>query len=59
MELTNMKEKIRICFERLQGLNVPATRDNMERLLQTLYDLQEIYNELEDEQDGRQKADPG
>lgn len=58
-----MKEKISACYDRLQGLDIKPTRKNMEVLLQTLYDLQEIYNELEEKEhaggeDGGQ-ADPG
>ena len=53
-----MKEKISACYERLQTLDMPMTKGNMETLLQTLYDLQEIYQELERmEHDGRTKVD--
>ena len=45
-----MKEKINNCFERLQMLDIKPTMTNMEILLQTLYDLREIYNELEKEE---------
>ena len=41
-----MLEKLEKCFERLQGLNISPTLHNMETLLQTLYDLREVYNEL-------------
>ena len=54
-----MREKIEACFKRLQTLSILPTRDNMEKLLQTLYDLEEVYNKLkEDEGDGRPAADP-
>lgn len=56
-----MKEKIEECFDRLQTLDVKPTLKNMEILVQTLYDLREIYNQLntEEEQDGRgDEADP-
>ena len=53
-----MKEKIEACFNRLQGLDVKPTLSNMETLVQTLYDLREVYNELERiEQDGKQAVD--
>ena len=53
-----MKEKLEACFDRLQGLQIAPTLDNMEKLLKTLYDLQDIYNQLKDgETDGRQQAD--
>ena len=56
-----MKEKLEACFERLQMLDIKPTLKNMEALVQTLYDLREIYNELgKGEQDGRgPEADPG
>lgn len=55
-----MKEKLKACYERLQTLDLPATRGNMQTLLQTLYDIQEVYKELERmETDGRTEIDPG
>lgn len=51
-----MKEKIEKCFDRLQNLQIRPTLANMEILVQTLYDLREIYNELE-ENDGRAETD--
>lgn len=55
-----MKERLERCFDRLQNLEVKPTLHNMETLLQTLYDLREIYNELnkDGEDDGRTAADP-
>jgi hypothetical protein len=44
-----MKEKIDACYKRLQTLDIAPTRANMEALLQTLYDLRDIYEELERE----------
>lgn len=57
----SMKEKIAKCYERLQGMTMQMTRDNMEKMLKTLYELQEVYEELERmEADGnRAEADPG
>ena len=53
-----MKEKIEACFNRLQCLEITPTLSNMEKLVQTLYDLRDVYNELERmEQDGRAKVD--
>lgn len=53
-----MKEKIEACFNRLQGLDIKPTLNNMETLVQTLYDLREVYNELERiESDGRTAVD--
>ena len=54
-----MREKIEACFRRLQTLDIRPTLENMEKLVQTLYDLREIYNRLEEEpDDGRDEADP-
>lgn len=52
-----MKEKLEACFQRLQKLEIQPTLGNMEKLVQTLYDLREIYNEL-GENDGRTETDP-
>jgi len=56
-----MKEKLSAIYDRLQDLDLKPTKHNMETLLQTLYDLQEIYRELnrEEQADGGQAADPG
>ena len=43
-----MLEKLEKCFERLQSLAISPTLSNMEILLQTLYDLREVYNELKE-----------
>lgn len=51
-----MKEKLEACFERLQNLDIQPTLSNMEKLVQTLYDLREIYKEL-GENDGRSEID--
>lgn len=55
--MINMLEKIEACFERLQGLEIKPTLTNMETLVQTLYDLREVYNELK-EGEGDGKTDP-
>lgn len=54
-----MKEKLEACFRRLQTLEIQPTLGNMEKLLNTLYDLREVYNELnkEGDEDGRAAAD--
>jgi len=54
-----MLEKLEACYERLQGLDIRPTVSNMEKLLQSLYDIREVYQELERmEADGRAKTDP-
>lgn len=54
-----MLEMLEECFDRLQTLDIRPTLENMEKLLQTLYDLREIYKRLKEEQgDGREEADP-
>lgn len=52
-----MKEKIEAIYKRLQTLDISPTKANMEKMIQTLYDLEDIYKELRDE-DGRTEADP-
>lgn len=42
-----MKEKIEACYNRLQTLEITATLENMEKLVQTLYDLRSVYQEME------------
>lgn len=49
-----MKEKIKSCFDRLQKLDIPPSVNNLEILLQTLYDLREVYNSI---RDGEESAD--
>ena len=53
-------EKLEQSFNRLQTLDIKPTLGNMELLVQTLYDLREIYNELSKEEgpDGGREADP-
>jgi hypothetical protein len=53
-----MKEKIESCYERLQSLDIVPTVSNMEKLLKSLYDLREVYQELckDGENDGGEKA---
>ena len=53
-----MKEKIEACFSRLQELDIMPTLPNMEKLVQTLYDLRDVYKELGGEDDGGSTADP-
>ena len=55
-----MKEKLEQCFDRLQSLDIQPTLNNMEKLVQTLYDLREVYAELckkEGENGGRSEVD--
>ena len=56
-----MKNKLNDVYERLQTLDIMPTKGNMEKLLQCLYDLRDIYNELErmEANNGGQAADPG
>ena len=43
-----MLKKLEESFERLQTLEIRPTVDNMEKLLQTLYDLREVYQKLKE-----------
>ena len=53
-----MIEKLEACFERLQHLEISPTLSNMEKLVQTLYDLRDIYNEIKKgESNGRTTVD--
>ena len=52
-----MKEKIEACFNRLQELDIQPTLPNMEKLVQTLYDLRDVYQMLGGDEDGRSDAD--
>ena len=52
-----MKEKIEACFSRLQELDIMPTLPNMEKLVQTLYDLRDVYQMLGGDEDGRSDAD--
>ena len=65
--MDEMKKKLSTCFDRLQDLQIKPTKANMETLLQTLYDLQDVYNKLSEmegnnnakpEREGRSAADP-
>ena len=54
-----MKEKMEKCYRRLQTLDIKSTKNNMETLLQCLYDMKDIYDELERmETDERAETDP-
>lgn len=57
-----MKEKLSACYDRLQTLDITPTLDNMEKLVQTLYDIREVYQEItekEEKDNGRgTAADP-
>jgi len=58
--MDELKTKIKGCFERLQKLDLPPTVTNLEGMLQSLYDLREVYAKLERmEADDRVEADPG
>ena len=58
MEQLSMEEKIEACFERLQTLDIAPSLSNMEKLVQTLYELREVYQYLKGgEQVGGSAAD--
>lgn len=54
-----MKDKVNEIYTRLQTLDITPTLNNMEKLLQTLYDLRDIYNEIEQKEkdNGRETVD--
>ena len=45
--MEELKEKVEACFKRLQSLDIAPTLNNMEKLVKTLYELRDVYNELE------------
>ena len=59
-----MLDRIDGCFKRLQTLQIQPTLENMEKLVQTLYDLKDIYKVFETmekkeaAEDGRTETDP-
>lgn len=57
--MEEIKEKLNVCFERLQTLDIAPTLQNMEKLVQTLYDLRDVYNAIEKRcgDDGRKTVD--
>ena len=46
MSTDEMKEKLTSCFDKLQTLDIKPTLPNMEKLVQALYDLRDIYTAL-------------
>lgn len=62
LERDGMEEilsKLNAIYERLQKLDILPTRTNMEKLLQTLYDIREVFNQLKEaEKNDRTTADP-
>lgn len=56
-----MLEKLEVCFDLLQNLNIQPTLGNMEKLVQVLYNLREVYDGLrkENTDEDRTAADPG
>lgn len=53
-----MREKLDKCFDRLQNLEIKPTLHNMEILVQTLYDLRDVYEKLNDGGDTDEPSDP-
>ena len=50
--------KLNTVYERLQKLDIMPTRANMEKLLQSLYDIQTVYKKLKEaEENDRTSAD--
>ena len=47
-----MKAKLEACYERLQKMTITATLENMEIMVQTLYDLRDMYHEAKEEDEG-------
>ena len=52
-----LKEKLERCYDRLQNLYIQATVSNMESLLQTIYDLHDVYNNMKEETPNERSED--
>lgn len=55
-QIDNALEKLDATFNRLQSLNILPTLSNMETLVQSLYEIREVYQflkTLKGEDDGR------
>ena len=59
MNIEEMKSKLDGAYNRLQTLDIVPSIFNMEKLVQSLYDLRDVYTELEKEGavNGRSTAD--
>ena len=55
--MADMKVTLSLCFDRLQNLQIKPTKDNMEILLQTLYDLRDVYKRLEEMENAGSKSE--
>ena len=53
-----MLKKLKESFDTLQTLEIQPTLQNMEKLVTVLYNLREIYQELEKGEEHGQEADP-
>lgn len=51
--MEELKVKLTACFDRLQNLQIKPTLNNMEILVQTLYDLRDVYNKLNEMEDNQ------
>ena len=50
-------EKLEAAFARLQSLEITPTVTNMEKLLQSLYDIRKAYEIIKEDENGRSQAD--
>lgn len=51
--MEEMKVKLSNSFDRLQNLQIKPTLNNMEILVETLYDLRYVYNKLNEMEDNQ------
>lgn len=49
--MNEMMAKLNTVYERLQTLDILPTKANMENLLQSLYDIRDVYNKLKEEEE--------
>lgn len=55
--MSNAKEKLEAAFNRLQTLDISPKITNLEKLLQSLYDIKSAYDMIKEEEDGRPQTD--
>lgn len=46
--MDDILNKLNFCYDRLQSIQIAPTVTNMEKLLQSLYDIRDVYNKLKE-----------
>lgn len=50
-------EKLEAAFNRLQTIEITSSIATMEKLLQSLYDIRDVYNAVKEKEDERASAE--